>query len=292
MELNKIYNEDCTIGMKLIPDGCIDCVLTDPPYLYLKGHKLDRPFDEELFFNEVRRILKPDGFIAMFGRGTAFYRWNTMLAQLGFVFKEEVVWDKCRTVSPLNNLSRRHETLSIHCKTVNGKVKRIKVPTEEVTSDRLVVENARRIISFIRNNDIEVLKNKLSTINTYDRQRKSKNYVTYSSSFPARERNLDTFLAIKMGSNERDVMCVPGVHYKTLHPTQKPVRLIERIMSLITDEGNVVLDPFMGSGTTAIAAMNLGRNFIGFEIDEEYYELSQRRVADSCPMVYQKQNNL
>ena len=49
-ELNRIYNEDCLEGMKRIPSGSVDLVLTDPPYLYLKGQKLDRPFDEEAFF--------------------------------------------------------------------------------------------------------------------------------------------------------------------------------------------------------------------------------------------------
>lgn len=57
MRIN-LYNEDCLIGMKRIPDASVDCVLTDPPYLYLKNQKLDRSFDEQAFFAEVKRILK------------------------------------------------------------------------------------------------------------------------------------------------------------------------------------------------------------------------------------------
>jgi site-specific DNA-methyltransferase (adenine-specific) len=94
MEINKIYNEDCLIGMQRIPDGSVDVILTDPPYLYLKNQKLDLPFDETAFFNECKRVLKEDGFIVMFGRGTSFYRWNTILSGLGFNFMEVFIWDK------------------------------------------------------------------------------------------------------------------------------------------------------------------------------------------------------
>ena len=87
MELNKIYNEDCQEGIKRIPDASIDCILTDPPYLYLKGQKLERPFNERELFSEFKRVLKPTGFIILFGRGTSFYRWNMILAEQGFVFK-------------------------------------------------------------------------------------------------------------------------------------------------------------------------------------------------------------
>lgn len=55
-----LYNEDCIEGLKRIPDGSVDVVLTDPPYLYLKNQKLERQFDEQAFFGHVKRILKKD----------------------------------------------------------------------------------------------------------------------------------------------------------------------------------------------------------------------------------------
>ena len=82
---------DCLQGMKLLSDNSIDVIFTDPPYLYLKGQKLEREFDEQLFFLECKRLLKTNGFIVLFGRGTSFYRWNTRLADLGFKFKEEII---------------------------------------------------------------------------------------------------------------------------------------------------------------------------------------------------------
>lgn len=66
---------------------------------------------------------------------------------------------------------------------------------------------------------------------------------------------------------------------KTAHPTQKPVKLIERIVEMSTNEGDVVLDGCMGSGTTAVACLNKGRDFIGFEIDKVYFDIAKERVS-------------
>jgi hypothetical protein len=60
-----------------------DHILTDPPYLYIKTHDFDKEFNEQLFFESAKRLLPDDGFIALFGRGTSFYRWNTRLTDLG-----------------------------------------------------------------------------------------------------------------------------------------------------------------------------------------------------------------
>jgi site-specific DNA-methyltransferase (adenine-specific) len=90
----------------------VDHILTDPPYLYIKTHDFDRAWDEQLFFENAKRLLPDNGFIALFGRGTSFYRWNTRLADLGFVFKEEIVCDKRMISSPVTPISRFHETIS------------------------------------------------------------------------------------------------------------------------------------------------------------------------------------
>ena len=127
MELDKIYNEDCQEGIKRIPDASIDCILTDPPYLYLKGQKLDIPFDERALFEEFKRVLKPTAFVVIFGRGISFYRWNTMLADLGLAFKEEIIWDKQYTSSPVTPISRKHETIAIFCKRDKG-INKVRIP--------------------------------------------------------------------------------------------------------------------------------------------------------------------
>jgi site-specific DNA-methyltransferase (adenine-specific) len=62
------------------------------------------------------------------------------------------------------------------------------------------------------------------------------------------------------------------------HPTEKPVDLNEYLLSKFSDEGQTILDPFMGSGTTGVACKNLNRNFIGIELDKEYYEIAKKRI--------------
>jgi site-specific DNA-methyltransferase (adenine-specific) len=78
--------------------------------------------------------------------------------------------------------------------------------------------------------------------------------------------------------NEKSIIKQVRDHYNTIHPTQKPVRLLERLLALVSKEGDTVLDTFSGSASTAIAAWNTNRNFIGFEIDKEYYDLSVERL--------------
>lgn len=279
IKLNKIYNEDCLRGMKRIPDNSVDCILTDPPYMYLKNQKLDRPFDEQAFFSECKRVLKKDAFIVLFGRGTSFYRWNCILADMGFIFKEEIVWDKINTTSPLLPLSRKHETISIH--SVGRKtILRSKVPYEEIriNDDSKVIGDAKRIISYIKNNDINKIKEEIDNGLVYNKKRAHKTHVSAQTGFFSSDRAIACIDSIKNGCNERDIISLLRDHYSAIHPTQKPVRLIERLLALISCEGNTILDPFSGSASTAIACINTNRNYIGFELDKEYYDLSITRI--------------
>lgn len=80
-----------------------------------------------------------------------------------------------------------------------------------------------------------------------------------------------------------DIHRIKHNKYRDEHPCQLPIHLLERIILMSTDEGDVVLDPFSGTGTTAIAAKRLGRNYIGFEIDEEYIRISQNKLQKEFP---------
>ena len=284
IELNSIYNEDCLEGMKRIPDNSVDCILTDPPYLYLKNQKLDRPFDELVFFSECKRVLKKNSFIVLFGRGTSFYRWNCILADMGFTFKEEIVWDKINTTSPLLSLSRKHETISIHSLGI-GAILRSKIPYNEIriNDDSKMIGDAKRIVSYIRNNDIDTLKKEIDDGLLYNKKRTHKTHVSTQTGFNSSNPAISCIDAIKNGCNERDIISVLRDHYSAIHPTQKPVRLLERLLALVSKEGDSILDPFSGSASTAIACINTKRNYIGFEIDKEYYDLSMERLSEHQP---------
>jgi site-specific DNA-methyltransferase (adenine-specific) len=137
--------------MSGIESQSIDLILTDPPYQYLK-HKLDVPFDEEAFFAECKRVLKPDSFLVFFGRGIAFYRWNLICDSLGFKWLEEVVWDKIRTSSPFLTLQRVHETISVFQlgnKLLN-KVYIDKMEYDELVDVKIIKDDLKRLVSKIK----------------------------------------------------------------------------------------------------------------------------------------------
>lgn len=326
IEENKIYNMDNATGMIKIHSGTIDVILTDPPYLYLKNQKLDRPFNENLFFSECKRVLKDNGFIVLFGRGESFYRWNTILANLGFVFKEEIVWDKSYCSSPLMNISRVHETVSIFTKK-NGTIKKVKVPYLEAKKNDIdgICQDIRRMKGILKNTkSLDAVLSFLINNKVEPEGNSNANYVTVSSDIHNADRcasvlnsikngmnektiirtdykNCDTIQKYELtgdknkmtgdrcanvmqsmscGMNEKSIIKQVGERFKSIHPTQKPIRLLERILSLVSNPGDLILDPFSGSASTAIASYNLGCRFIGFEIDQEYYDKSIERINE------------
>lgn len=283
IELNKIYNEDCLEGMKRIPDKTVNAIVTDPPYLYLK-HKLDREWDEDAVFEQWNRILKDDGFIVIFGRGISFYRWNTKLSELGFKFKEEIIWNKRYSTSSVLPIQRMHETISILTK--NGKVRKNKIPYLEIKQYQLdrMQNDLKRLVSALGN------KKSFSELKSFVDDRvenwenapyKTKGGITISGG-KGLDRSVITARSIIVGQDEQSIIEVPRDNRsQNIHETQKPVRLLERLMNLVTDKGDVVLDPFSGSASTAIACQNLNRNYIGFEIDKEYYDKSLERIKNN-----------
>lgn len=323
IELNKIYNEDCHNGIKRITDTSIDCILTDPPYLYLKNQKLDRPFDENTLFLEFKRVLKPTGFVVLFGRGTSFYRWNTILADLGFAFKEEIIWDKGHCTSPLMRMSRVHETISIHAMP-KATINKCKVPYLEMKKNDIhgIIQDIKRLRSvFTQSKSMEAVYNFLENNCRDTSDRWEANNISISSDITKEDRCVSVMRGLEHGMNEKSIIRTDRIecdrftkfginsdkrktgdrccnvmqsmefglneksiikavrdHYSAIHPTQKPVRLLERILALTTSPGDVVLDPFSGSCSTAVACINTNRRYIGFEIDKEYYECGVKRL--------------
>lgn len=282
IELDKIYNGDCLDLLPRIEDSTIDAILTDPPFLYLKNQKLERPFDEESFFIQAKRVLKDDGFLAIFGRGESFYRWNSIISDNHFVFKEEVIWDKVRTTSPVLPLSRRHETVAIWTKK-NGKIRRCYIPyLEKKTSIEDIYKDIKRLKSVLTNaKELDmVLEYLQSGKKSYFPNNKVTKFKTSVQDTGSSSRCQNVMAQMRAGSLESSIISVVKNTYKAIHPTEKPVRLMERIIALISDEGGVILDPFCGSASTCIAASNTGRHFIGVEIDKEYFDRADSRLLD------------
>jgi site-specific DNA-methyltransferase (adenine-specific) len=293
----------------------VNHVLTDPPYLYIKTHDFDQKFNETLFFKSVKEMLPDNGFIALFGRGTSFYRWNTRLADQGFIFKEEIVWDKRYTTAPCIALSRVHETVSLHTKKT-GKIRRSKVPyveqkqfdIESIVNDIKRIKSAinteiglNRILAFLSGKELYEFEavdgycvsqqpgikkpdRANATINSITNGMNEKSIiwskygVTIDKDFTGRAREINTVNSVKNGMNEKSILTCNPDRYKYVHPTEKPVRLAERILALISDPGDTIYDPFMGSGSFGVACVRTGRKYIGSEVKPEYFEIACKRI--------------
>ena len=331
----ELYNSDNLEIMAKMPDESIDIICIDPPYLYLKNQKLERAFDEKLFFSECRRLLTKDGFIVMFGRGESFYRWNTILADLKFTFKEEIIWNKSHCTSPLMRLSRVHETISIFTKG-KGTINKVKVPYLEMKSHdldavitdvkriRVILKNTKSldaVLSYLENNQRDTSDsweaNKLSissTITKEDRQvsamrsvndglneksiirsdyeipKNARKGITAEAYKPTGDRQCNAFQSVVSGMNEKTIIKQVRDHYTAIHPTQKPVRLLERLLALVVPDkpkGEIVVaDFFGGSFSTMEAVFNMGMQGISCEIDKEYFEAGKKRIENLQPNLF------
>ncbi|MDR0455852.1 MAG: site-specific DNA-methyltransferase [Treponema sp.] len=286
---------DCTLYLGTMEETIggierVDHVLTDPPYLYIKTHDFDREWDEQLFFENAKRFLPDDGFIALFGRGTSFYRWNTRLADLGFAFKEEIVWDKRFCSSPVTPISRTHETISIYTKK-SGKIRKNRIPyleQKKYDTDG-IVNDIKRIKSAINNEaGLNRIIDFLKTGNIPYGESLNCHKVTIAKETVCKNPEIMTVRAIRDGIKEKSVIALFKSHVKgNVHPTEKPVRLAERILALISDPGDTIYDPFMGSGSFGVACINTGRKYIGSEMKPEYFETACKRIEES----WNKQKN-
>ena len=338
MENIQLYNADNLEVMATLPDESIDVICIDPPYLYLKNQKLERPFDEHRFFTECKRLLTKKGFIVLFGRGTSFYRWNTILDDLGFVFKEEVIWDKSYVSSPLMPMSRVHETISILTKKEGG-INKVKVPYLEMKGhdiDSIVTDIKRlkttfkntksfnAVLEFLENNKVptdkdnvistsissviktqdrcasvmagiqnglnekSIIKTKLYDFNSKERKHNNENNVVANKGLQNGDRCVYVMSNISNGLNEKTIIKQVRDHYNTIHPTQKPVRLLERLLALVIPKDKprnevVVADFFAGSMSCMEAVYNMGMRGIATERDAEYFQAGKKRIESLQP---------
>ena len=285
----ELYNEDNKYLMSRLPNESIDVICIDPPYLYLKNQKLEREFDEQLFFSECKRVLTKNGFIVLFGRGTSFYRWNTILDSLGFKFKEEIVWNKTMNSIPAAPILRVHELINVYTKN-SGKLNSPLIPYIEAKQHNLdsIYQDLKRIKSAINSKEFEDIEYFLKTGEIIYKEKKSRNF--FKNAYSDRSRGLATFRTIKNGMKEKTIMTETRDHYRSIHPTQKPVRLLERLLALVIPDKPkneiMVADFFGGSFSTMEAVFNMGMNGIACEIDKEYFEAGKQRIESLQPNLF------
>ena len=236
----ELYNEDCLLGMSKIQNESIDMILCDLPYGQTARNKWDVVIPFDGLWNQYERIIKPNGAVVLFANG--MFTADLMHSNKN-LWRYNLVWEKTTPTGFLNANRmplRKHEDICVFYKSP---------PTY----------NPQKTDGHPRK------------VSTASHKRNSKETTNYG------EHALHTY-----DSTERfptSILCFKSDKQKSaLHPTQKPVALLEYLIRTYTNEGDVVLDNCMGSGSTGIAAANTYRNFIGFELELSYYKIAKERI--------------
>ena len=252
IELNKIYNEDCLEGMKRIPDGSVDAIITDLPYgTTACAWDSVIPFDK--LWEQYKRIRKPNAPIVLF----CIEPFTAALVMSNVKeYREKLTWEK-------------HKPSNIG----NAKYMHLKY-----TEDIVVFSNGSSTFNPQMQPRISDRVREAQKGNS--KQWRTKGEICFATHYEPRDWN--TFDAdLKYPGN---VFYFPAVvsnsHEKCAHPTQKPVNLLRYLIRTYTNEGEAVLDNCMGSGTTAVACIREKRNYIGFETNAEYYNMACKRIEN------------
>ena len=252
-----LFQGDCLEVMKGIPDGSVDLVLTDPPY-GTTACKWDTVIDLELMWKELKRIIKPSGAIVM----TAMQPFTTTLIASAYdMFKYTWVWEKNRCG---NYMAAKYKPLKYSEDVVVfgfGAVNTKGGKGGGKTSRPFLEYNPQNVSP--PTDEVKINKNiPTDGVNRYNKL-SNREFKSKGSNYP------------------KDIIkfSLPNVKER-LHPTQKPVPLLEYLIKTYTNESETVLDFTMGSGSTGVACKNLNRKFIGIELDETYFNIAKERVED------------
>jgi len=229
---------DCLELMKSIPDGSIDAIITDPPY-GTTACKWDSVIPFDLMWEQLNRIIKPNGAIVLFGSEP----FSSALRMSNIKnYKYDWVWDKKLAG---NGVLAKHQPLKIHelIHIFSEKGRAAYLPQK--TKGRL----RKKMFNGVGNTTI------LNTL--------SECKETYNDDYYPK-----TILEFSMAGQRKG----------RLHPTQKPVELMEYLIKTYTNENETVLDFTMGSGSTGVACVNTNRKFIGIEQDDKYFEIAKNRI--------------
>lgn len=232
--------------MNKIPDGSVDLVLTDPPY-GTTACKWDSVIPLDKMWNQVSRVAKKNAPIIVFGSEpfSSVLRVSNLSA-----YKYDWLWDK-KIPSGMSYARfqpmRQTENISVFC---YGK---IPYYPQMIKRDKPIKSGGNKY------SPSTPIQGRLNGDDGFSKTYEYKNPV-----------NLISFDKVRKGS---------------IHPTQKPVPLLEYLVHTYTQEGETVLDFTMGSGSTGIACVNTGRRFIGIELDENYYHISKKRIEEALHIV-------
>ena len=263
---NTIILGDCVDVLTQIDSDSVDLIYLDPPFFTQTIQKLDKySFDDKWndileFKNyikdrlvECKRVLKDSGSIFLHCDKTASHYLRIALDQVfGYDnFQSEIIWQYKRWSNSKKGLLNSHQVIFFYSKTKDFKFNQKYEPYSLTTNlDQIFQERAR-----------------------------DKNGKT---GYKKDKNGENILMSSKQGVPLCDVWSIPFLNPKAKervgYPTQKPILLLERIIELVTDEGDLVLDPFCGSGTTLVASKLLGRCYIGIDKSQDAVQLSKSRI--------------
>ena len=231
---------DCLELMKDIPSGSIDAIITDPPY-GTTACKWDSVIPFDLMWEQLNRIIKPNGAIVLFGNEP----FSSALRMSNIKnYKYDWIWEKPKGTGHLNankQPMRYTENISVFYKN------QCAYNPQKTNGHKPANRNGKR-------------KKETDLYGKYNEQ--------ISGGYT--ERHPKNIIQVN------NVNSAHGI----LHPTQKPTELMEYIIKTYTNENEKVLDFTMGSGTTGVACVNLNRKFIGIEKDENYFKIAEKRISE------------
>lgn len=252
VEINKIYNENCLDTMKKIEDNLVDLVVTSPPYDDLRQYN-GYSFDFENVAKELYRIIKPGGVVVWVVNdatkdgsesGTSF-KQALYFKEIGFNINDTMIWMKPNAMPQVSQprYNQCFEYMFVFSKGKPNTFNPIKVPCK----------CAGQVYD--------------STVKNMGGE-SGRTHKTFNINSEKTENNI---WEIAVAQNRFDVK----------HPAVFPEKLATDHILSWSNEGDLVYDPFMGSGTTAVCALRENRNYIGSEISEEYYNFINRRITDT-----------
>jgi len=250
IELNKIYCMDNVQGMRTLDDESIDLTVTSPPYDNLRQYN-GYSFDFENVAKELYRVTKQGGVVVWVvgdatvngsETGTSF-RQALFFMECGFNLNDTMIW---RKTNPMPQ---------------------VKQPRYSQCFEYMFVFS----------------KGTPKTFNPVMRKTKcgGHNYDSTCKNMGGENGRTEKHFVINKESVDYNVWDIAIAQNKTIHSAVFPEQLVRNHITSWSNEGDIVLDCFMGSGTTAVVARELGRKFIGFEISQEYVDLANKRLQDT-----------
>ena len=248
--IDLIYG-DCLERMKDIAGGSIDTIITDPPY-NITACKWDIAIPFEPMWEQLKRIIKPNGVIVLFGSEpfSSALRMSNIKQ-----YKYDWKWDKMQGSGFLNSKKKpltSYEDLIVFSNSKLGK---------HTYNPQLTDKEAHKIRPI--------------------GHRKKQPKTTYGANNGQLSKDYDNKKSYPKDIISMSSKSVECNSFNRVHSTQKPVALMEYLIKTYTNEGETVLDFTMGSGSTGVACINTNRNFIGIEKDESYFNIASKRIEEA-----------